>query len=757
MYAHSVPGQPPSDWEPLGTHLNAVATRAAGFAAWFGWTELARCAGLLHDIGKCSTAYQDYIAGVGAKGVDHSTAGAREAKAAYPGGFGQMLAVAIAGHHAGLADHSDLERRVTQKSIEPYAGWPAHAGPLPGADRLLPDRRFRQHAAQGFTHAFLTRMLFSCLVDADWLETEQFYATRSGAPVDRGGFLPMDALRDRLRAHMDGMAAAAQHKPSLVNQARAEVLAQARDRAGLPPGLFTLTVPTGGGKTLASLSFALEHAVRHGMRRVVYVIPFTSIIEQTAQVFREALGSEADVLEHHASFDWERAGSVAAADSEGPDGLAKLRRSAENWDAPVVVTTAVQFFESLFSNRRGRCRKLHNLAGAVIVLDEAQTLPVHLLRPSLAAIEELAENYGATVVICTATQPAWRRTDGALVDEMRRPFGLDIGPDRELAPDPQRLFEILRRVTVERLPGPVPDTDIAARFAEQAQMLCIVNSRAHARDLYDGIADLPGATHLTTLMCPRHRRAVLAQARRDLLAKRPVRLVATSLIEAGVDIDLPEVWRAAAGLDAINQAAGRCNREGAPEPGRVVLFEPAEAKPPRDLKAFWQAAEAALRRHPDPLSLAAVHGYFRELYFVRGAKGLDRARLEQEDWPILPHIAERARDLSFPFASIAAAYQLITDATLPVVVPWDDEAKAILRRVAAMDRPSAGDLRRLQQYVVGLPRQARDAWLAQGVLVPANRGMGEALLCFQDLAHYRPQTGVDLRDRDYRDAEQNIA
>ena len=456
--------------------------QAAAFAAWFGCAEAARCAGLLHDIGKCSAAFQDYLLGCIGKGVDHSTAGAREAEKAYPSGLGRMLAFIIAGHHAGLADFPDLQRRLTDKAIEPYPGWSAHAGPLPDPSRLVPSRRLEQNPAPGFTQAFLTRMLFSCLVDADWLATEQFVASGTGTPVPRAGFLPLAVLRDRLRAHMASMAAAAQARPSLVNQMRAEVLAHAVGCAGLAPGLFTLTVPTGGGKTLASLSFALEHAVQHGMRRIVHVIPFTSIIEQTARVFQNALGSRVDVLEHHASFDWEHAESVVAADSEGPDGVAKLRRAAENWDAPVIVTTAVQFFESLFSSRRGRCRKLHNLAGAVIVLDEAQTLPVHLLRPSLAALEELAANYGASIVVCTATQPAWRTMDGALADELRRPFGLDIGVDRELAPDPPRLFGILRRVTAERLPGPVPDADIAARFAGQAQMLCIVNSRAHARE-----------------------------------------------------------------------------------------------------------------------------------------------------------------------------------------------------------------------------------------------------------------------------------
>ena len=354
-------------------------------------------------------------------------------------------------------------------------------------------------------------------------------------------------------------------------------------------GLFTLTVPTGGGKTLASLSFALEHAVRHGLRRVVYVIPFTSIIEQTAEVFRQALNTSDDVLEHHASFDWERAAEARRDDGEGPDGLAKLRRAAENWDVPIVVTTAVQFFESLFAARTSRCRKLHNLAGSVIVLDEAQTLPIPLLRPCMAALQELTANYNASVVLCTATQPALRQQDGFK-------NGFPIDDTRELAPEPKDLYARLKRVKVEHLTEPVTDETIAARFAEQPQMLCIVNSRAHARALFEAIRELPGAAHLTTLMCPRHRRIELAKLRERLKTKEPVRLVSTSLIEAGVDIDFPEVWRAAAGLDSIAQAAGRCNREGRAALGRTVVFEPAEAKPPKELKAFWQAARPVLRR-----------------------------------------------------------------------------------------------------------------------------------------------------------------
>lgn len=764
MFAHSLEGLPTREWEPLAHHLAAVGARAAGFAAAFGLAEPARVAGLLHDIGKCSPAFQAYIArpqdeGAGkSRGPDHSTAGARVVLESYGEGIGRLLAFAIAGHHASLADAADLRRRLDKGNytIEPYDGWQAHSGALPVAALVKPTRKLVDSKHPGFIWAFLTRMLFSCLVDADFLETEAFYARAKGETVERGGHASLTDLRERLQRAMIVKRAEAPASP--VNDLRARVLDHAVAKAVLPPGLFTLTVPTGGGKTLASLSFALEHAVRHGMDRVIYVIPYTSIIEQTAEVFREALKSRDDVLEHHASFDWERAADAtrgaAGGDDEGASGIEKLRRAAENWDVPIVVTTAVQFFESLFANRPSRCRKLHNLARAVIVLDEAQTLPLELLRPCMAALDELCANYGASVVLCTATQPALREKDG-----FKR--GFRIGDDRELAPDPRALYAALRRVTVEVRAEPVTDAAIAARFAEQPQMLCIVNSRAHARELFEAIRDLPGATHLTTLMCQRHRQAVLQDVRGRLKKGEPVRLVATSLIEAGVDVDFPEVWRAVAGLDAIAQAAGRCNREGRLQAGRVVVFRPAEARSPRALEAFWQATRMIVPKHGDDLlGLDAIEAYFGELYWQKGDDALDAVEVDGVRG-VLAAIGPRARTLDFPFRSIAEAFRLIDDVMEPVIVPWradrsDDDAEHLMRRIRAMDRPCTADLRQLQKYTVSIPRKAREAWLAMGALRSIHPALGDSLLAFEDLAHYRAGTGLDLGDIGMRSVESNI-
>lgn len=749
IFAHSVPGDDTLHrWELLADHLSEVGALASHNSAAFGLAPFGDVAGRLHDIGKCSQAFQDYIRGHGPS-PDHSTAGAIVAAEIYGPKLGRLLAFAIAGHHAGLADGADtLARRLANPQEVPgYGNWRAHAGDLPAlADLAAAGAHLKPSPEPGFAFAFLTRMLFSALIDADFIATEHFYDRVAGQTRVRGGHAPLVDLRDRLCVKM-----AVRREDTAVNRLRAEVLEHVIARADLAPGLFTLTVPTGGGKTLASLSFALEHAVRHGLRRVVYVIPYTSIIEQTAGVFRDALGTSDDILEHHANFEWDRAGS----DAEGRDGGDKLRRSAENWDVPIVVTTAVQFFESLFAARTSRCRKLHNLAGAVIVLDEAQTLPVALLRPCLAAIDELARNYGASVVLCTATQPALRAVDDALPPA----WALKLDDARELAPAPRALYDRLQRVTVERLPDPVADDVVAARFVAAPQMLCIVNSRAHASDLFATIREQPGARHLTTLMCAAHRQAVLATIRAELKAGAPVRVVATSLIEAGVDVDFPEVWRAMAGLDSIAQAAGRCNREGKLAAGRVVVFDPADRPAPRAFAAMTAATRAVFRRHTDLLGLDAVTDYFRELYFNHGADRLDAARLDGAVYPIMRHIRDTANRFDFPFASIARAFRMIDEAMVPVLVPYDDTARGLLRDLAAAtERPAARVLRGLQRYTVPVPDKVRRALLDAGNAItigPAARdGSPFVRLVNEDL--YDAMVGLKLDDPGFRSAENNV-
>lgn len=758
-YAHSLAGQPQNEWEHLAQHAQAVADLAAEFAGSFGWEGIARTAGLLHDAGKASAEFQAYLKGDSTRRVDHSTYGARLATERYGETLGRMLALCIAGHHAGLPDAEDLVRRLAHDYYIPdAASWTQHIT-VPAFADLQPSRKPRRPAEPekaAFAAAFLVRMLFSCLVDADFLATETFM---SRGHVERGVRIPLETLATRLGMHLEKLQAKA--KPTELNRLRASILEHAIGKADEPPGFFTLTVPTGGGKTLASLRFALGHTLTQGKRRVIYVIPFTSIIEQTAEVFRAAIGRDA-VLEHHSSFDWEEAAKRHVGDDGGDerDGLGLLRRAAENWDVPVIVTTAVQFFESLFSNRTSACRKLHNIADSVVVLDEAQTLPIKLLRPCLAALEELTRNYGTSVVLCTATQPAIRQQDGKLRGNRGHLLGLDIPDGRELAPHPEELYDKLRRIRVEVLSGEISDATVAERFDAVPQMLCIVNSRAHARAMFDRIADLPGAAHLTTLMCPAHRRERLAELRARLKGGEPVRLVATSLIEAGVDISFPEVWRAMAGLDSIAQAAGRCNREGEllPAFGRVVVFEPADVRTPPSFQVPQQAARSVLRDHAaDPLSLEAVRAFFGQLYFQKGIEALDDVKVgELAGRGVLEALRVTARNLDFPLASVAAAFRLIDETMQPVIVPWNDDARVALRAVAAAERAPRDELRKLQQFTVGIPQRARDAWLATGVITRVRRDLGDALLRLEDLAHYRDATGVDLADPTWRAAEENV-
>ena len=777
FYAHSVDGQDEEKWEPLMHHLTQVSERAANFAGAFGASSTACAMGILHDIGKCSATYQAYIRQGrepdGPKGPDHSTAGAKEAARLYGGPntpFGRMMAFGIAGHHSGLMDGKRLTER-HDKPVEDYRGWEAEAPDLPNMATIRAGfPRLEGNAIdKTFTPFFFIRMLFSCLVDADFLETERFYASAQGLmPPSRGGKIG-PAHREAVRRHM----VAHRRDDSEVNKLRSAILDHALGKVALPPGLFTLTVPTGGGKTLTSLSFATEHALAHGLDRIIYVIPFTSIIEQTAAVFRDVLGPDlgTDVLEHHSSFDWDKNEPARDRDSEGEgaNGLAKLRRDAENWDAPIIVTTAVQFFESLFAARTSRARKLHNLAKSVIIIDEAQSIPVNLLRPCVAAVDELARNYGATVVLCTATQPALRKDDGALpqTPDMKRDGkreGLDIPDTHELAPDPVGLYKKLKRVAVEWRREPVPNGDIASRFAKQSQMLCIVNSRAHARDLFEAILDQPGAVHLTTLMCARHRRKVLAKVRADLEQELPVRLVATSLIEAGVDVSFPEVWRAAAGLSSIAQAAGRCNRGGelgalGEAFGRTVVFESADHKTPPMIEAFYTPAREVLRKTDgDVLGLKAIQDYYAALYWRQGHAALDRARFEGAPYEIIAAIRANAHpsSLNFPFRTVSDAFRMIDETMEPVIVPWDDEARTAINELRYAEFPPSGIQRRLQQYIVPVPAKVRAMMLAGGTVEPVNVEYGDRFVVLADEALYDDALGLGLNDPAWRVSEANI-
>jgi len=699
LFAHSTQSDSQEDWERLVDHLKAVADLSGKNASDFAAKGWGTAAGLLHDLGKSKPGFQAYLRGE--RGSDpHSGEGARYARE-HLGGAGKLLAYCIAGHHAGLPN-----------GLGSVVGKPA----TPLGDRLqtaellvLPDGIALPVLATpapldpapevlNFSLHFFTRMLFSALVDADFLETEKFYDKVEGRKSERGWTGSLEGLDRALTAHLSKFGP----PESEVNKLRAHILAHARGQAMKAPGLFSLTVPTGGGKTLTSLAFALDHARKHGLKRIIYVIPFTSIVEQTADVFRKALGDDDAVLEHHASFDWDGLND--------PQEGERLKLAAQNWDRPIIVTTAVQFFESLYANRTSKCRKLHRLANAVIILDEAQTLPLRLLRPCLAALKELARGYGASVVFCTATQPALIKEDGFPADE-----GLARDDVREIAPDPPALYTALRRVQVSDAAGMLDDAALAGKIAAQEQVLAILNNRRHVRALYDVLADFPGATLLTTLMTAAHRRKVLQNVRDALTNGRPVRLVATSLIEAGVDVDFPQVWREVAGIDSIAQAAGRCNREGTRARGDVYVFRSSEDfKPPADLKQFAEIGAEIMASHADPLSLAAVRDYFRQLYWDRGAEALDCVSVGSVRG-IMKALANSGNQMDFPFADIAHAFRIIEQASVPLIIQGGDWGIPEDMLKGFHHRPHAGPLARdFQPFQVQIPQYQRAQLLQAG-------------------------------------------
>lgn len=673
-YAHSsqAHGQP---WHLLREHLLCVGRRAGAAAEKFGATDLGQAIGLLHDLGKYSREFQARLAGSSIR-VDHSTAGAQKARQIFGKAVGTLMAYAIAGHHTGLpdygtrADPASLAHRF-EKLPPDFSACEEDGLPLPQLPLRLPVTPIGTQA--GFSIQFLIRMLFSCLVDADFADTEAFLNNRQAA-LRNTDYPSIATLSGQLEAFM-----ASRFRDSLhtsVNLWRRRILQSCQEKASEPPGLFTLTVPTGGGKTLASLSFALRHAAQHGLDRVIYAIPFTSIIEQNAAVFREALGSSG-VLEHHSNFEH------PYKDEDDLDQLAlRLRLSAENWDAPVIATTNVQFFEALFANRSSRCRRLHNIVRSVVILDEAQMIPTGLLRPCLATLWELVANYGTTVVLCTATQPSLE----GLIPK-------DLNP-REIAPDTPRLFEAFQRVEVHNL-GQLPDTALAELLLAEPQALCIVNTRAHARELYRLISANEGAFHLSARMYPAHRTRTLIRIRQALTNGQVCRVIATQLIEAGVDVDFPAVFRAATGLDSVAQAAGRCNREGrlcgngVPLLGRTYVFEPVG----QTLRGWFQltaaVAHSVLRDGGDPLAPATINRYFQLLYDLEGT-GLDKHA-------VMRVCEDGKHELAFPFADIAAQFRMIDDCLVPVVVPCDEVADIL---PSDHSPHSPGVLRRLQRYVV---------------------------------------------------------
>lgn len=710
FYAHTDENSTKDNWQLLSDHLSQVAGLSKQFADDFSAEELAFTGGLFHDIGKYSHEFQRRLEGAPIR-VDHSTAGALVARSLYNPSISRILEYIITGHHTGILNYgsteSGLQERLNKPFLPDYSAYKDEINP-PDLAHFIPKINFLKKG-RGYTLSFFIRMLYSCIVDADSLDTER-YADKEKAAL-RGGYDSIDLLYERFSEYIDKLRSNSEKKE--LNKIRDDIFNQCSKKAGLKPGLFSLTVPTGGGKTLSSMAFALNHMKLNGLNRVFYVIPYTSIIEQNAEVFRNIFGSK-NVLEHHSNFD-------PSDESRDEDTSIReiFRLSCENWDIPVVVTTNVQFFESLFSHKRSRCRKIHNLAKSVIILDEAQMLPTHYLRPCLSALTELVRNYGSTVVICTATQPKI----GDLVDCSVYPV--------EIVDAPDTIYEAFKRVTIENL-GILDDGDLIERLKKLHQVLCIVNTRKHAQILYDHLSQSGPCFHLSAKMCPVHRRKHLKMIKQTLATGSSCRVISTQLIEAGVDIDFPVVFRAMTGIDSIGQAAGRCNREAKIDNGQVFIFTSSE---PHGKATSWQKrvaeiGEMIIQSHEDPLSLSAVSDYFTKLYFYEGSDSLDRKK-------ILQSLEERLNEIAFPFEDVSNEFRFIENNTRDIIIPYDETAVTAIDGLRKSSFPGKF-ARKLQGYSVSV-------YAHEYLDLQKNRcieEIGERYHVLTNLSHYSENSGL---------------
>lgn len=636
--------------QPLREHLANVSKMAGAFAVPFDAEAHASRTGMLHDAGKYSAAAQRRMEDPEhMPKVDHSTAGAVIAMGRCKD---SAAAIAIAGHHGGMPDlggkmaaegdgtlYSRLRKDLAGKlDYTPY--WQENEI---DASILLP--RWMKEGGNPFAGAFYTRMLFSCLVDADFLDTECFMRGEVPRGKHSGINVLYERLQDYIRPWLDDPA-------TEINRKRSAILRNCIEAGELEQGLYTLTVPTGGGKTVSSLAFALAHAIKHDLDRVIYVIPYTSIIEQNATIFKSILGED-NVIEHHSGVDYD-----VDDDMECP-GVMRQMLATENWDAPVIVTTAVQFFESLFSNRPSRCRKLHNIAKSVVIFDEAQMLPLPYLKPCVSVISELVRHYRATAVLCTATQPALNR----FFSEYDRGFEI-----KEICEDTVGLQEFFRRVHFRR-EQTLSTKALAEVLAQRKRILCIVNKRQSAQDIFS-LLQTQGCFHLSTRMTPDHRSRTLEEIRRRLRNGEDCRVVSTSLIEAGVDVDFPEVWREMTGLDSILQAAGRCNREGrrCADDSEVVIFS-LQGGVPKGLQPNAAATEAAMQTIKELDDFSSIRRYFERLYWQKGDLALDSKGI----LAMCPRLELK---------SIAEAFHMIESDTRTVYIPTKENVDdlALLRK-----------------------------------------------------------------------------
>jgi CRISPR-associated helicase Cas3/CRISPR-associated endonuclease Cas3-HD len=696
-YAHTPNKR--GEWHVLKDHLQMVAEDAAGFASAFQCGEEAYFAGILHDLGKYGELFQRRLQGK-ERGIDHWTSGAWTALRDF-----RIIAAtaAIQGHHIGLQRLSPVAMRAVCTDHTTRGLRLSEIAPEPLLERFVADGLSvyppsKQHYVpwRETASAMLdVRMLYSALVDADFLDTERHFKQGVvGWERPKAPELEPSRAYEALLEHMNAVRASSRSSEE-VKGLRESLFSSCVQAAQGKAGVWTLTAPTGSGKTLAMLAFALRHAMENNLRRIVVVIPYLSIIEQTAAIYREIfepIFGDNYVLEQH-SLSEPRG---ASADNE----IADDQYLSQNWDAPVIVTTSVQMLESLFSNRPSACRKLHRLAESVILFDEVQTLPQHLAVATLATISHLAERYRSSVVFSTATQPAFTELSPHVQELQDSPTGWH---PTEIVGEPSRLFQqaVRTKMTWPELNERLSWNELSDRLSDYSQVLCVVNLKRHAQELMEKMRQTEGLLHLSTNMCPMHRRNVLGEAKQRLDTGQPCRMISTSCIEAGVDIDFSHVFRAMADVVSIAQAAGRCNRNGLLEVGEVRVFIPEEEKYPSG--GYRQGADISkmmLRDLGEPgmdiKAPALFLDYYRRMYAL--AKTFDSTKSK------CLHEAINRQD----FVDVARMYRIIDQNTINILVPYDLDAYGTLVGEVRAEGLTANWVKRARPYAVSIYRPQGD-------------------------------------------------
>ena len=745
-YAHSVKGQPEEYWEKLEDHLELVSKTAAKNAQKINYPYTGKLIGLFHDAGKYSDKFQEYIQGnlnETEKKPEHSTAGGNFIRNKFSEKdeengliISNTLNYPILGHHAGLAnfnsDKSGLEIRLNKYAEETNDALQKIENKLHNYNNVdlnsLIDKAYEEiknnfntygneesEIAFNFNIAVAVRTLFSCLVDADYLETEKFYNIDKANKRGTDGSIDPDTVDEMillLNNHISSLSSKSKQSDN-VAKVRKNLLEDCNEAADLEKGLFSLTAPTGSGKTVSSLSFALRHAKKYKLKRIIYVVPYTSITEQIAGEFRNILGTNR-VLEHHSSASWKQDESDET-----------YRLAAENWDIEIIVTTNVQFLESMFASKSSKCRKLHNIIDSVIIMDEAQSLPVNQLNPTIKSLNAIVNILGSSIVLCSATMPSLKYRD--------KYFEIGLKNVREIVKNRQEMFDTLKRVDVKKL-GELNNEEVANEISKDEQALSISNTRKSAKQLFNLVKtqknNMP-VYHLSSYMCPSHRRKTITEIKDKLSKSEKCTVISTQVIEAGVDIDFPVVFREKAGIDSMMQAQGRCNREGRLSSGKFNIYDINKTdflKIPKEIQdqiAYSKEVENNDKFSSDVFSLEAIQKYFELLY-------------SRKNWDIKKILGDfNACYMSFNYKEVSRKYKIIEQDTISIAVPYG-KGKDIIEEAKNKPEFSKYMLRKLQPYIINVYENDFNKLKNNGAIEEIH----DSIYILTDQTYYSLETGI---------------